>query len=56
MLYWAGKLTSLKSSIAFQLKPDLKLDDKIQLKKVLILSETASAKMTSFFNSTTLTS
>ena len=46
MLDCGSKLTLLKSSIALQLKPDLQLDDTIQLNQALTSSDTASTKMT----------
>ena len=46
MLDCASKLTLLKLSSSLQLKLDLMLNDRIQLKQAFSLSDTASAKMT----------
>ena len=46
MLVCASKLTLLKLSSSLQLELDLMLNDRIQLKQALSLSDTASAKMT----------
>ena len=46
MIDGASKITLLKSSIALQLNPDLKLNDRIQLNQALTSSDSASAKMT----------
>ena len=46
MLDCASQLTLLKSSIALQIKPDLKKIDRIQLNQALTSTDTASAMMT----------